>query len=292
MTSVRSTSRASLGLGVAVTADGDCKLAVRYPWRDESRAPHLDELTEMAHGEVDVEWTGPIRSSAASAAPNLRGSCRPLKIGSSVAYAGGTAGTLCGFVRRGDGAPELLSCNHVIADCDRAAPNAAILQPGPSDGGKAADLVGRLAYAHPLGENAVDCAVATVETGVTADLSSLAGFGDLTGLVAPSWYSDPTTVGQRVAKVGRTTGITHGRVTVLSFSSNVTYPIGTRTLTGMIELAGYDEVFAMRGDSGAMVFTGPDLLAAGMLIAVADNGKSYMTRLDTVLSSLGAVLAI
>ena len=126
----------SVGLGVSLSGDGECKLAVRYPWLDRSRAPYLDELRELAEGQVDVDWTGPLVARA-SVGDWSRQRCRPLKIGSSVAHHHGTAGTVCAFVRRGAGAPELLSCNHVLADCGRAPANDAILQPGPEDGGGA-----------------------------------------------------------------------------------------------------------------------------------------------------------
>ena len=287
-------STPSFGLGVAVSEPGDYKLAIRYPWLDESQAPHLDELTEMARGEVDVNWIGPIRVAAGAPGRPFRCRRRPLMIGSSVAHDGGTAGTLCAFVQRGGGAPELLSCNHVLADCDRIQPNAAILQPGPADGGQPKDLVGRLAYAYPFEQhavNVVDCAVATLDTGIAGDHSSLEDFGVLKGVATPDWYS-PNGAKQPVAKIGRTTGTTEGRITALSFTGEIEFPVGPRMFTDMIEIEGSDTAFADLGDSGSLVFTAGDRLAVGMIIAVAEGGKSYMTRFDTVLSRLGAQLAI
>jgi hypothetical protein len=284
----------SVGLGVAVSPEtGACKLAVRYPWLDRTRAPHLAELTDFARGEVDVEWTGRITATTGNPYAALRDRCRPLTIGSSVAHDRGTAGTLCAFVQRGGGAPELLSCNHVLAGCDRAEPNAAILQPGPADGTSTAkNLIGRLAYAVPLEEHAnnyVDCAVATLDTGVDGDYSTLLGYGDLQGLVSQDWYSD-SAKRQDLAKIGRTTFATEGRVTALSFDSEVDFPIGPRLFTDMIEVKGHSKPFGAGGDSGSLVFTIADRLGVGMIIAVAENGTTYMTRLDTILSSLGARL--
>ena len=289
----------SFGLGVAMSEEGDYRLAVRYPWRDESDAPHLDELTDMARGEVDVQWTGPITAAIGGDYKQLRERRRPVMIGSSVAHESGTAGTVCAFVQRGGGAAELLSCNHVLADCDRVPANAAILQPGPLDGGHAKDMVGRLAYAYPIEDsavNVVDCAVATLETGIAADHNALDGFGTLAGLVDPDWFL-PNAAGQSVAKtvslakIGRTTGARHGRITAFSLTGKVQFPVGPRTFADMIEIEGEDQLFGALGDSGSLVFTAADLLAVGMIIAVADDGKSYIIRLDTVLSRLGAQLA-
>lgn len=283
----------SFGLGVAVSPAGDCKLAVRYPWLDRSRAPHLAELKSMAHNEIDVAWTGPIKASSVRPCGSFQSRRRPVTIGSSIAHDGGTAGTLCAFVQRGGGAPEMLSCNHVFADCDRVQPNTAILQPGPGDGGQSKDLVGRLAYAYPFvrdAVNVVDCAVATLETGVISDHSTLEGYGNLAGLVEPEWYA-PNTVGEVVAKIGRTTGATQGRVTALAFTSEIEYSVGYRVFTDLIEIESANGPFGRRGDSGSMVFTINDRLGAGMIIAVAEvSGKTYMTRIDTVLSRLGAQL--
>jgi hypothetical protein len=283
----------SLGLGVAFSETDGWKLAVRYPWLDQRRAPHLDELMDMAGGEVDVEWTGRVKATSAGSYARLRERCRPLMIGSSVAHDAGTAGTVCAFVQRGDGAPELLSCNHVLADCDRVQSNAAILQPGPSDGGQTADSVGRLAYAYPFEQhavNVVDCAVATLDSATPADHSTLDGFGVLAGLAPPDWYG-PNAEGQSVAKIGRTTGCTRGRVAAQSLSREIEFSVGLRWFADLIEIKGDQELFGALGDSGSMVFTTADWLGVGMIIAVAENGKSYMTRLDTVLSRLGARLA-
>ena len=285
----------AVGLGVSVSPSGDCQLAVRYPWFDTSRAPFREELTELTTKEVDFDWTGPVRASTTGgAAYGFRGRRRPLAIGSSIAHDQGSAGTICAFVQRGGGAPELLSCNHVLADCGRVQPNATILQPGPVDGGMSRDVVGRLAFAYPIerrSENVVDCAVATLDTGVEADLRSINGRGELAGLVDPGWF-DETAAGQKVAKIGRTTGYTVGTVTVLSFTEEIEYSIGLRSFTDMIEIEGDNGPFAEYGDSGSLVYTVADRRAVGMIIAVADGGKAYMTRLDTVLSRLGAQLAI
>ena len=143
-------SEPSIGFGVAVSNIGECKLAVRYPWLNRDRAPHLEELTKLARDEIDVDWTGPINVQNA-VSYWFRQECRPLRIGASVADKNGTAGSVCAFVRRGGGSPELLSCSHVLANCGRAPLNATILQPGPSDGGGTTHSIGHLAHPYVSG---------------------------------------------------------------------------------------------------------------------------------------------
>ncbi|RWA19971.1 hypothetical protein MELE44368_18850 [Mycolicibacterium elephantis DSM 44368] len=156
-------------------------------------------------------------------------------------------------------------------------------------------MIGRLAYVVPIeggtSENVVDCALATLDTGVDVDLRSIDNQGELSGTVEPDWF-DETAVGQKVAKVGRSTGLTMGTVTVLSFIGDIDYSVGLRSFTDMLEIEGDGGLFASDGDSGSLVYTVADRRAIGMIIAVADDGKTYMTRLDTVLSRLGAQLAI
>ena len=68
---------------------------------------------------------------------------RPVVPGCSVGHASITAGTI-GAVVEVAGKVMLLSNNHVLADENAAAIGDVILQPGPYDGGKAADRVGVL----------------------------------------------------------------------------------------------------------------------------------------------------
>jgi len=44
-------SEPEFGIGVALVGDGRCRLAIRYPWTDTARAPHLDDLEKLADGE-------------------------------------------------------------------------------------------------------------------------------------------------------------------------------------------------------------------------------------------------
>ena len=116
------------------------------------------------------------------------------------------------FVETSDGAICILSNNHVLANENRSKLGDPILQPGNFDGGSEPnDCVGVLEKSIRLKKkepNHVDCAIASVEDGVGFNHRRVSGIGQLAGLGAT--FLDE---GTAVAKVGRTTGDTHGRVT-------------------------------------------------------------------------------
>jgi hypothetical protein len=286
-------SEPEFGVGVALVGDGRCQLAIRYPWTDTARAPHLDDLEKMADGELHVEWTGPVVAHAVSD-DWCREIKRPLQIGTSVAHQDGTAGTICAFVKRGEGVPELLSCNHVLALCDRGTAADPVWQPGPSDGGNAGLSVGGLSDAVPLdrrGVNLVDAALARVDDGILVDPRRLEGYGDLTGAVPPEWYG-PEADRALLAKLGRTTGRTEGRIQTLSLRQTITYSdFGDCIFDELIEIKGSPGRFSDAGDSGSLVFEVAGSLGVGMVIA-GSSTASYAIRLDTVLSRLGANLVV
>ena len=283
------------GIGIAVSDDHDCRLAIHYPWVEQSHAPFRDELTGLARGEVDVAWVGPV--AAYRTLPTwTRTRNRPLTIGSSVAHYQGTAGTLTGFVQTATGVPHLLGCNHVLALCNRGARKDPILQPSPRDGGGSTDAVGSLARTIPLDRrraNAVDCAMAAIEEGIEFDPTTLEGFGQLKGMADSSWFG-PQSGKPAVAKLGRTTGATRGRRTVIAMSQRLIYDgFGTCTVDDLmaIEPAKGFARFSDGGDSGGLVFVPTTLEAVGMVIGGSAT-VSYASRLDKVLSRLSARLMV
>jgi len=289
-----SAMRRLYGLGVAVCENGEFGLAVRYPWSDESMRPNLDELQQMAGGEIDPQWTGPVvAQSTATVPPWHRGRQRPLLIGSSIAHRDSTAGTLTGFVKRGDGSLEALSCNHVLTVKGGALLDP-VLQPGPADNGEAANTVGQVAHIIPLQKrtvNLVDCALVGLSTGIESDRTTLTDYGPLGGVVPAGWFE--TGVRRRaVAKLGRTTGPTEGHITAIALTQRVAYAgLGSFFFNDLMEIRGRRKrPFSEPGDSGSLVFSPSDgNRACGMVIA-GTGVWSYATRLDTVLSQLGAEL--
>jgi hypothetical protein len=281
------------GIGIALAGEGRCQLAIRYPWTDQSRAPHLEELRHMASGEVDVAWTGPVIAQASSATWPQQ-PARPLQIGTSVANHGGTAGTICAFVTRQDGITELLSCNHVLALCGSCTQRDAVWQPGPSDGGTSTSTIGWLSDWVELdrrGVNLVDAALARLEDGIAADPHRLEGYPDLAGSVPSAWYASGAEEAL-LAKLGRTTQNTEGRIKTLSLTQTITYEgFGDCVFDQLIEITGTEGRFSEGGDSGSLVFKVDAHASQGVAMIVAGSSTaSYAVRLDTVLTRLSANL--
>lgn len=287
-----------LAVGIAPgTAPGDYRLALRYGVASPHTLQQVDQWVQRAHGQAQVRQVGLLRPL--HAAPWQRMVQRPLRIGVSVAHCRSTAGTLGAFVRQAalPGALLALSNSHVLALEGQGAVGDAVLQPGPHDGGQPAHQVATL-HAHvPLlhgRPNLVDAAVAQVLPSYLPHQPGLIpGLAPLRGLA-----TQPCELMPWVAKVGRTTGLTRGRVTAIEVDQlPVNYDIGVLQFDGQIEIEGLgDAPFAQPGDSGALV-VGPDGDAVGLLFCGSshggsrDEGLAYAHPLDAVLSALNVQLA-
>ncbi len=286
----------SVALGVAPTRKGDFRLAVRVQKRALEDSRELAQIAKQAKGEVDVRYVGRVSKNAA---PWMRTPTRPLLIGSSVAHFRVTAGSLGCFVRRkSDGGLSLLSNNHVLANENRAKPGDAILQPGPADGGNnPSDAIGSLREFVRLQKSApnfLDCALADLNDAAKPDLTKLTGLGRVKGLGEP--FIDE---GLAVAKIGRTTGLTRGRVTAFEIDNQViSYDLGDLRFDNLLEIEGAENVaFSDGGDSGALIVNG-DLQGVALLFAGSDQGGSngkgltYANPLHAILEKLQVELAL
>lgn len=282
-------------LGVSAKGKSQYRLAVRLQDRALERSALIEEITKKARGEVDVRYVGRIRGRAA--APWYRSRNRPLLIGSSVGVllSGGfiMAGTLGCFVRKtSSSALYILSNNHVLADENRYARGKPIVQPGTLDGGRpAADRVAKLSAFVKLSTAVTafaDCAIAKLDSGVVANTSALKGIGTLAGVIARD-----LDVRDVVHKVGRTTGVRHGRVTAVELDGvTVEYDMGIVSFDDQVEIEGSGtRSFSDAGDSGSLIVD-KDMKAAALLFAGGDhggrNGKglTYANPIRTVLSAL------
>ncbi len=270
-------ARAGVALGVHPAEEGGFRLAVRVQHRGADPAPFV----QAAAGEADVRIVGEVRAFERTAR------VRPLQLGVSIAEVDVTAGTLGCFVTVG-GEPRILSNNHVLADEDRARPGAAIVQPGPADGGRdPADRVGALDRAIALRDdaaNSVDAAIATVEVEMQA--GAVAGLGTLTGRTLA-----PADAG-RVAKLGRTTGLTRGTVTAFELDGlTVSYDRGTLSFDDQIEVHADSGPFSQGGDSGSLIVAETELDAVALLFAGNEEGVTYANPIGAVLDALGATIA-
>ncbi|SCX46885.1 hypothetical protein SAMN03159343_1886 [Klenkia marina] len=282
-----------IALGLAPVAPGQVHLAVRL-LAEADAALVLGALDDAARSEVDVRVIGPVRPQRSPTPEQLQRRTRPLVPGISVAHPTVTAGTLGGFVTRRDVDGLLvLSNNHVLAASDAASVGDPVLQPGPADGGTAADRVGTLtAFERFVATgNLVDAAVAALDEGVAADPAAYPG-GALLGAVLPADEVDPD---ELVEKVGRTTGHTRGRITAVEVDGvGVQYGEGVvHTFDDQIEVEGLQGSFSEGGDSGSVIWRSSDRAPLGLLFAGSSTGGSagggvtFANPLATVLRVLG-----
>lgn len=281
---------ASYFLGISARGKKDYRLAVRLQDRALERSDLVHSISAKAKGEVEVRYVGRIR---ARAKPWYRSRQRPLLIGSSTGFlASGfiMAGTLGCFVRSGSStALYILSNNHVLADENRYPRGGSIVQPGALDGGSpTADRVAKLTRfvrLDPGQTNFVDCAIAKLNSSIQADVHKLRGIGTLAGQ-----RSGGLQVGEVVHKVGRTTGVRHGRVTAFELDGvTVEYEIGVISFDNQIEIEGAgNRSFSDAGDSGSLIVD-DQLLAGALLFAGGDHGGSNGKGL-TYANPIGAVL--
>lgn len=300
------TALRGLSLGVSrKSGAGDFALAVRVRDRLLLDGPVMESIRQRAKGEVDVRYTGAVRSLAAKKSGGRsghwqRGRWRPLEIGISCSHKDGTAGTVGAFVRRGrDGAWYVLSNNHVLANVNEARVGDEVLQPGPSDGGslREADIAGHLAkftrisFTRP---NLVDCAIARVKGGVGVVPDRIHGIGSL-----GRPRVDDLEPLLEVRKLGRTTGLRKGVVTAVALDD-----VGVEMETsGGVRVAYFDnqieiestvarKPFCRAGDSGSVIVDEMNQPAA-LLFAGSDQGGAfdlgltYANPLPAVLKALG-----
>lgn len=284
-----------MALGVSRKGRSGYQLAVRLQRRNLMDRPELKRLERMARGEWDVRYVGQVRKRIL---PWHQRENRPLLIGCSVAHEKVTAGTLGGFARladRDDGGLYILSNNHVLANEGRARIGDNVLQPGPYDGASAEQRVGSLAAFSRFrrkSANLVDCAIARVDAQIEADTRKLRGLGRFRGV-----SSQPLDHTLEVLKIGRTTGLTHGRITAFELDDVVVaFDAGNLNFDNQIEIEGMaDRPFSDGGDSGSLVLD-QEHRALGLLFAGSDiggaNGKglTYVNPIRPVLDSLGIAL--
>ncbi|MGH9224008.1 MAG: hypothetical protein ACRD2W_09570 [Acidimicrobiales bacterium] len=283
-------------LGISAAGWGQYRVAVRIERESPSQAEFLRRVETETRGEFDVRVVGRLRRLQSR--DWGRGRRRPLAIGSSISLATATAGTLGCFARSpGQSSLELLSNNHVIADSNRAKLGAVIVQPGLQDGGKAPDdavaTLSRFLALEPDVPNGADCALGLLADGMPADPVSLPDGRRLEGVAEPASVADLLDL--EVFKVGRTTGVTRGRVSVVNLQPRIWYGPQRLSFAGQLEIDGGGSRFSGPGDSGSLVVAvreGSACEAVGLLFAGSAQGLSYATPMGTLLGTLGVTLAV
>lgn len=283
----------TLAIGIVPKGKGQAHLAIRVQRR--ALMPDAERIAEKARGEAEIRYIGRVQKRQI---PWHQSRQRPLAIGVSVGHHAITAGTLGCFVRGARGkAPRILSNNHVLANENRAKRGDAILQPGTYDGGRRPkDVVAalekfiRLKAGQP---NLADCAIAAVAEGIAVEPREIRGLGRLAGL-GPNIDE-----GIAVHKLGRTTGLTQGRVTAIELDDVVVaFDQGNFSFDNQVEIEGTGDLpFSDGGDSGSLIVD-DGRRALGLLFAGGDQGGSngrgltYANPIRTVLELLGVDLLI
>ncbi|HHW10963.1 MAG TPA: hypothetical protein GXX29_13435 [Firmicutes bacterium] len=212
---------------------------------------------------------------------------RPACPGVSIGHFRISAGTFGAVVYdRRDGTPLVLSNNHVLANATTGSDNRArigddIMQPGPYDGGRKADVIGHLWRFVPLrllppgeagastsppaghSDNLVDAAVAKPISENIIN-NNIIDIGAVTETARVE-------VGSVVKKSGRTSGLTTGRVIAVSSTVQV-------ALDNDREARFIDQIVTLKmgdpGDSGSVGVTG-DGKAFGLLFAGSNVATVY-----------------
>jgi hypothetical protein len=226
------------------------------------------------------------------------------------------SGTLGALLQDNSGGQFLLSNNHVLARSDHATIGDPIVQPGlidnnctPNGDGPGTVPVATLSAWLPLNsaETNADAAIAQVGSrtvdngGAILELGARQADGTLAaappGISSTSGRGESATLAMKVAKSGRTTGLTCGRVSVIDLDVSVDYyrdcaetrPYLTKLFTHQIAISG--DRFTDSGDSGALVvdatnaepvglFFAGGADTAGVVHAVANPAPDVLRELD------------
>jgi len=281
---------------------------------DRSALAPDDLVPETLNGvTTDVVETGVFRAFQLSPRDRWRPQVPP---GTSIGHVHITAGTFGCLVRRGQDV-FILSNNHVLADINSGRIGDAILQPGPADGGTAADSIATLEDFIPLdfGTAPADCPVArwsvnvlNLIAGVLRSSHHLEAIKATEGvnavdaalarpiprnIVIPEILeigtpigTGPARLGMAVQKSGRTTGYTQGTVTQVEATVRVDYQGPTALFNNQI-IAG---PMSGPGDSGSAVLD-MDRHVVGLLFA-GSNATTIMNPIDAVLSALDVEMVV
>lgn len=258
------------------------KLAIRVQNTTPGLESRIEEVSERARGEIDIRHVGRVVKQT----PWQQNKNRPLKIGGSIGHYKVTAGTLGCFVKSQSGGEMILSNNHVLANENDAAKGDSILQPGRVDGGyRPDDVVSTLTRFIPLkNRNKVDAAVADIEDDIEYYPDDIQGLSAIAGL-----RTTPLDEGEIVYKLGRTTGLTKGRVTAIEVADlEIGYggALGNIFFDEQIEIApAEDKPFSLGGDSGSLIVDA-DHKAVGLLFSGNDVDATYANPIDAVFAAL------
>jgi hypothetical protein len=225
---------------------------------------------------------------------------RPAPLGYSVGHPLITAGTIGARVLNASNQVLLLSNNHVLANGNNASIGDPILQPGPVDGGTAADQIGTLHAFQAInfagGNNTIDAALALTNATV---LSNTTPTDDGYGMPAGQIWGDGNSDGvfdnknallnQPVQKYGRTTKLTEGAVTGINATLTVCYEVlfifCIKSATFADQLVIEPGGFSSGGDSGSLIVTDDANRNPVALLFAGSTQQTIANRIDLVLNT-------
>jgi len=227
------------------------------------------------------------------------------------------SGTLGALIEDAGKRPYILSNNHVLAKSDHAAVGDTIIQPGlidnncsPLEDGPGVQPVASLTGWLPLRskQTNVDAAIAQVTSrsvdpgGNILELGGKQSDGTLAaappGISSTGGKGEAATLDLRVAKSGRTTGLTCGGISAIDLDVTVDYyldcaetrPYLTKTFTHQLGLS--SNQFSDSGDSGALVVDAANAEPVGLYFAggtdVSGVSQGVANPATDVLNELGA----
>ena len=227
------------------------------------------------------------------------------------------SGTLGALLEDNAGRQYVLSNNHVLAKSDHAKVGDSIVQPGlidnnctPNGVGPGTVPVASLSLWAPLKspQTNVDAAIAQVgsrtidPTGSIMELGARQADGTLTqapvGISSTGGRGETAGLDMRVAKSGRTTGLTCGGISAVDLDVAVDYfsdcaetrPYLTKVFTNQVGISG--DRFSDSGDSGALVVDASNAEPVGLFFAggtdASGGGQGVANPATEVLNELGA----
>jgi hypothetical protein len=220
---------------------------------------------------------------------------RPVIAGISAANHDITAGTLgyfCRSTRQGDNPSQVcvLSNNHIFANLNRAQVGDALYQPGPADGGVAADHFAGFLRCVPLqldgtSPNRIDGAIGNLIPGLNASLE-VCSIGKIAGTAR-------AIENMAIRKHGRTTGYTEGTVTDELIDALVAMdPDNPKAVAlfqnqfRVVPSAAFPAI-GKGGDSGSLVVKQDTAEAVGLYFANPPTGEyGYANHIADVLHDL------
>jgi endonuclease G len=204
----------------------------------------------------------------------------PLRGGISISderhHSAGTLGAR--VIDRATGAEMILSNWHVLVADWTGRPGQRIYQPGRLDGGAPGDTIARLT--RDVMSSNLDAAVATL-SGSRRLLNDQLGLGPIAGV-------DRASLGVGVTKSGRTTGVTHGRVTGLEGVAQITYAGVSRLIRNVVTISPFwGQEVSRPGDSGSMWLARETKRAIGLHFAGSDvPERGLALDIQSVLAAL------